>query len=87
VDQVSQQRDTAAHYEHDHLSDGRDPEDRERERDGADALARALDAVVYEPVRVTVLPVVIVLVRLTGHRLRSLYEPQMTMRPGVGVAM
>jgi transposase len=50
VDQVSQQSDAAAGDEHDSLSDSGEPEDRKPERDGTDALSRALDAVVDQPV-------------------------------------
>jgi hypothetical protein len=63
VDQVGQQRQAATEREHDRLHCGRNGEDgeRERERDGPNALAGALDALVHETVGVTVLVVVGVL--------------------------
>jgi hypothetical protein len=55
VDQVGQQRQAAAEREHDRLHRGRYAEDGERDRNGPNALARALDALIDETVPVPVL--------------------------------
>ena len=57
VDQVREQGDAAAGEKHGKLSDGGQSEDGERERDGADALPRALDALVYQAMGVAVLAI------------------------------
>ena len=59
VDQVREQRNAAAREEHGRLSHRCEAEYRKRKRDRMDACARALDALVYEPVG---MPVVFVLV-------------------------
>jgi hypothetical protein len=70
VDQVGQQGDAAACHEHSGLSDGGESEDRERQRDGMDALTGALDAVVYEAVGMAVPVVVVGLVVGVGAPMR-----------------
>jgi hypothetical protein len=63
VNQVSQQRDAATRNENSRLSDSGYTEHRERERDGANTLPRALDAVIHKTMRMPVRMVVIVGVR------------------------
>jgi hypothetical protein len=54
VDQVGQQRHAAGQNEDQRLRGRGDTEYEEREQDGSHALARALDRVVDQPMRVTV---------------------------------
>lgn len=58
VDQIGEQGDAAAGEKDGKLSDGGEGQDGERERDGVDALPRALDAVVYQAMGVAVLAMV-----------------------------
>ena len=64
MDQVGQQREAAGEREHERLYRGGAGEDAERERDGPDALARALDALVDEPVRVTMRVLAVIVARV-----------------------
>ncbi|CAN5245838.1 hypothetical protein BH20ACT16_BH20ACT16_01720 [soil metagenome] len=58
VDQVGEQRNAARGDEDEQLQDGRDAKHDEREADGAQAFARALDRLVHEAVAVAVAVVV-----------------------------
>jgi hypothetical protein len=82
VDQVGQQRQAAAEREYDRLHRGRYGEDGERERDGPNALAGALDALVHETVRVTVLVLVAMVARVLMAVMRVMF-----VRPGVWVGV
>jgi hypothetical protein len=53
VDQVREQRDAVGGDEDQSLDEGGDAEDRQRKRNRAQALTRALDAVVDQSVRMT----------------------------------
>ena len=64
VYQVGQQRQAAGEREHERLHRGGTCQDPERERDGPDALAGALDALVHETVRVTVRVLAVIVVRV-----------------------
>jgi hypothetical protein len=63
VDHVGQQRDAAAREEHERLRERSEPEHGQRERHGPDALARALDALVNQPVGMTVSRVPVLVLR------------------------
>ena len=54
MNQVGEQGDTAADDKDPELGDSRQAQDCEREADGAQSRLRALDAVVYEAVRMAV---------------------------------
>ena len=62
VDQVGKERNAARQREDGRLGERRGPENGERDEDGADALAGTFDAVVDEPVGVTVIVMVVVVV-------------------------
>ena len=62
VDEVGQQRDAAGRDEHDELRDRGRAEDEQREPDGPQALARALDRLVHEAVAVAMAVAVVVVV-------------------------
>ena len=94
VDQVGEQRDAAGGKEDRRLSYRRKTQKSKRKRDGMDALAGALDAVVDESVGVIVIAVV-VLERMTvrlrlqvGHALGPAQgQSKVTMRSGVRMAV
>ena len=67
VDQVGEEGDRAGGREDEGLGEGGDAEHEQRERDGADARARALDRVVHEPVTVPVTVAVLLRVRVRAH--------------------
>ena len=62
VDQIGEQRDTARHHEHRRLDDRRHPEHREREQHRTQPLPRPLDALIYQPVRVTAVRMTVIIV-------------------------
>lgn len=79
VDQVSEQRQAAGEGEHERLHRGGAGENAQRERDGPDALAGALDALVNKPMRMTVRVLVVIVMRV----LMAI----VVMRPGVWVSV
>lgn len=82
MNQVGQQREAATEREHNRLHGGRYTEDGECEHDGANALARALDALVDKTVRVTMRVFAVTLTQVLMAVMRVMF-----VRPSVWVGV